>query len=128
MRNGLNLSEHLTLQILDEKGAMNAARLFGWYTNHYEPLTFMGDTFYWHLLENLANAENPALDMIKSGEKPKQWRVSLTGTGRSLLDCETDWITLNGIDKWVGGIYLNSEHGLVYRSANQTLRQWCATR
>ena len=44
--NGLNLSENLTLKILADKGSMNAARLFGRYTNHYEPLSFMGDTGY----------------------------------------------------------------------------------
>jgi hypothetical protein len=39
--NGLRLTEELTLRLLGEKGAMNAPRLFGWYTNHYEPLPFM---------------------------------------------------------------------------------------
>ena len=37
-RNGLSLTEELTLRILLDKGPMNAPRLFGWYTNHYEPL------------------------------------------------------------------------------------------
>ena len=46
VHNGLNLTEELSLKIIQEKGAMNAARLFGWYTNHYEPLTFMGDSGY----------------------------------------------------------------------------------
>ncbi len=113
--NGLNLAENLTLQILEEKGAMNAARLFGWYTNHYEPLTFMGDTNYWRLLENLSDAQNPALNLEKRGEKPDQWWVSLTETATRLLANEADWIALNGIDNWLGGIHLDSEHGAVYR-------------
>jgi hypothetical protein len=117
-RNGLNLSENLTLQILDEKGKMNAARLFGWYTNHYEPLTFMGDRAYWQLLEGLAAVEHPAINLARMGEKPNQWQVTLSDTGRRLLADEVDWVELNGIDRWVGGIHLSSQRGSVYRSAD----------
>jgi hypothetical protein len=116
-RNGLNLSENLTLQILDEKGSMNAARLFGWYTNHYEPLTFMGDTGYWRLLEDLADADHPAIILEKEGEKPNLWQVMLTKLGKLLLADEADWIELNGIDRWVGGIHLSSQKGRIYRYA-----------
>jgi hypothetical protein len=115
VRNGLNLSENLTLQILDEKGAMNAARLFGWYTNHYEPLTFMGDTGYWQLLKGLAGVDHPAITLNKEGENPNHWQVTLTETGKLLLMNEADWIELNGIDRWVGGIHLSSQKGSVYR-------------
>lgn len=115
--NGLNLSENLTLRILDEKGGMNAARLFGWYTNHYEPLAFMGDTGYWQLLDELANADKPALTLDRQGEMPNQWQVALSDTGRQLLADEVDWVELNGIDRWVGGIQLDSQKGQVHRSA-----------
>jgi hypothetical protein len=54
-RNGLSLSEQLTLRVLRDKGPMNAARLFGWYTNHYEPLPFLGDTGYWLVIKGLAD-------------------------------------------------------------------------
>jgi hypothetical protein len=117
-RNGLNLSENLTLQILDQKGSMNSARLFGWYTNHYEPLSFMGDTGYWQLLEDLAKADHPAITLDKQGEKTNQWQVTLSEIGRRLLADEVDWVELNGIDRWVGGIHLNSQRGSVYRSAD----------
>ncbi|WP_078462651.1 DUF1835 domain-containing protein [Solemya velum gill symbiont] len=113
--NGLNLSENLTLRILDEKGSMNAACLFGWYTNHYEPLTFMGDTGYWQLLEELANGDRPAVTMDREGEQPNQWQVTLSDTGRQLLADEVDWVELNGIDRWVGGIHLDSQKGQVPR-------------
>lgn len=114
--NGLNLSENLTLQILAEKGEITAARLFGWYTNHYEPLTFMGDSGYWQLLEKLATAEHPAIVLDRRGEKPNQWQVALSETGKRLLAGEVDWIVLNGIDHWVGGIHLSSKRGNLYRT------------
>jgi len=114
-KNGLNLTENLTLQILDEKGELNAARLFGWYTNHYEPLTFMGDTSYWHVLEDLATIEHPAISLNKQGEKPKQWQVALTATGRDLLVNKVDWLELNLVDHWVGGIHIDTHHGSIFR-------------
>lgn len=116
--NGLNLSENLTLKILDEKGSMNAARLFGWYTNHYEPLTFMGDTGYWQLLEGLATAVHPAIYLEKHADDPRHWQVALSDTGRRLLVDRVDWVELNGIDSWVGGIHLDSRGGKVYRFAD----------
>jgi hypothetical protein len=117
--NGLNLTENLTLRILAEKGRMNAARLFGWYTNHYEPLTFMGDTAYWQLLEGLAAAKHPAIQLAKQGDNPINWQVNLTETGRQLLADKADWIELNGIDCWLGGIHLDSQSGSVYRSVDE---------
>lgn len=119
--NGLNLSENLTLQILDERGDMNATRLFSWYTNHYEPIAFMGDSGYWQILEGLATAEHPAIDLDKEGDTPDQWQVALTETGRRLLAGEVDWITLNSIDRWVGGIHLSSNSGNLYRSPHSAL-------
>jgi len=113
--NGLNLTESLTLQILKDKGEINAAHLFGWYTNHYEPLTFMGDTGYWHVLEDLAAAEHAAITLKKQGEQPKEWLVALTPTGNELLLNKADWLKLNNIDRWVGGIHINTSKGKTFR-------------
>jgi hypothetical protein len=115
MRNGLNLTENLTLKILDDKGAMNAARLFGWYTNHYEPLTFMGDSGYWHVLEDLAAPRHPAIVLDKQGGRPNEWQVALTPTGRELLANRADWLELNPVDRWVGGIHIDSRAGRIFR-------------
>jgi hypothetical protein len=95
---------------------MNAARLIGWYNNHYEPLTFMGDTSYWDVLEELVSTVHSAITLNKEGEKPNQWQVALTETGRGLLTGELDWIALNGIDRWVGGIHLDSRTDNLWRA------------
>jgi len=119
-RNGLNLSQNLTLQVLADNGDMNAARLFSWYTNHYEPLVFMGDTSFWHMLSGLSDAAHPAITLERQGEKPNQWQVGLSGTGRQLLAGEVDWVELNGIDRWLGGIHLDSEKGQLFRSDDES--------
>jgi hypothetical protein len=116
-KNGLSLTEQLTLQVLAEKGAMNAARLFGWYTNHYEPLTFWGDLQYWLVLSGLAEAPRPALTLEKHGENPKDWQVDITPLGHDLLDNKADWLTLNPVQRWVGGVQVDSREPSVWRFA-----------
>jgi hypothetical protein len=105
--NGLSLTEHLALKILSDKGSMNAARLFGWYTNHYEPLTFLGDTMFYDVLEGLAATESPAVKIGKLSASPINWHVSLTETGSELLLCKRDWMEINDIDRWVGGVHIS---------------------
>lgn len=108
LHNGLSLVEQLTLQVLSNEGPLNAARLFGSYTNRYEPLTFLGDSMYWCYLDDLAGAPQPALIVNKRGEKPKDWDVELTPLGRDLLHDRAHWLELNPIPRWVGGVHINA--------------------
>lgn len=114
--NGLSLTEQLTLQILAEKGAMNAARLFGWYNNHYELLPFWGDLQYWLVLSGLADAPRPAVTLEKHGENPKDWQVDITQLGHDLL-ASKDWFVLNPVQRWVGGVKVDSREPSVWRFA-----------
>jgi hypothetical protein len=113
--NGLNLTEHLSLQILSDKGPMNAARLFGWYNNHYEPLTFMGDSTYWRVLAGLAETNQPALALDRQGEQPNEWQLAINPLGEKLLSGEADWLRLNPIVRWWGGVKLDSGKAQVWR-------------
>ena len=108
MENGLSLTEHLILRIVNEKGTMNAGRLFGWYSNHYEPLTFLGDTMFYDILEQLATATYPAVQIQRSSSKPTDWNVSLSDIGNELLQNRRDWMEINHVDRWVGGIHIIS--------------------
>lgn len=127
--NGLSLTEQLTLQILAEKGAMSAPRLFGRYTNHYEPLPFMGDTGYWNVLRGLAGAKQPAL-RIHAGndaarESHKHWHVALLPFGAELLSNEADWLKSNTVGRWVGGVRIDSRDAFNWRfdgDRNEVLR------
>lgn len=115
LENGLSLTEQLTLRILAEKGAMNAARLFGWYANHYEPLPFLGDSGYWRVISGLADVPHPALTLEKRGEKPKDWPVEIQPLGRRLLEGGADWLELNAVHRWVGGVEVDSRQPEVWR-------------
>jgi hypothetical protein len=117
--NGLSLTEQLTLQILAEQGSMNAARLFGWYTNRYEPLPFLGDSGYWVVLLGLANAATPALKIDKRSDVPpewnRHWHVELLPLGRDLLAHKADWLKTNMVERWVGGVRIDSRQAVNWR-------------
>lgn len=112
---GLSLSERLTLQILSEKGSLPATALFyQWYTLHYEPLTFLGDSMYWIVLDSLAQAKRAAINFEKPSQKIVDWQVSLTSFGEDLLAGEAHWIESNGYDRWFGGTHNTSNQGCWY--------------
>lgn len=108
LHNGLSLVEQLTLQVLSNEGPLNAARLFGSYTNRYEPLTFMGDSMYWCVLDDLAGAPQPVIVVNKHGENPKDWNVELTPLGHDLLHNNAHWLELRPVPRWVGGVNIDA--------------------
>ena len=116
--NGLSETEQQTLLVLSKHGDMNAAKLFGLYTNQYERLVYMGDTQYWQVLKGLSAADNPAITIEEldahhiNGIVPPRYRfVSLTKTGHALLHDEVHWLSLNAINRWLGGTRLDSTSG-----------------
>ena len=118
--NGLSLSEELTLKILRDKGDLNAAQLFEFYNSSYEPMVFMGDSSYWVLLEGLACARQPAIRLVKDSSDPAYWHVGLTATGFTLLHNNVDWLMLNHIVRWVGGVLIDSSKYLNWRCQRDT--------
>jgi hypothetical protein len=122
--NGLNLTEQLTLRTLEEKSSMTAGRLFGWYTNQYEPLVFMGDTGYWSVLRHLANARQPALRIADGAHLPRdwntRWQVQLLPFGESLLQNNADWLKENAVERWVGGVQIDSRQVTNWRFDNDS--------
>lgn len=118
--NGLSMSEELTLKILRDKGELYAERLFHFYIESYESMPFMGDVNYWSLLQGLADAEQPAIDLVKDGDGPHAWRVRLTATGLVLLHNQLDWLNLNHIVRRVGGILIDSREKINWRFDRST--------
>ena len=73
-----------------------------------EERIFMGDATFWLRLEGLASGPRPLIRLI--GEPthrafPKG-NVELTDDGRRVAAGNADWIALDGIDRWLGGVHL----------------------
>lgn len=110
--NGLSLVEKITLEILKQQGPIKAGLLFGQYSKS-EPLRYLGDTMFKTYVENLANAEHPALTItsVDASDAPfdaSNWfrshTVSLTQIGHDLLADQKNWLEMGVKDRWVGGI------------------------
>jgi hypothetical protein len=105
LKDGLALSERISLQILEKRGSMEAASLFYRYASAYEPLSFFGDRSYWLLLEGLANALQPAIKMEKAVQKADDRQVSLTSFSQQLPSGKVRWTTENPYDRWFDGLH-----------------------
>ena len=112
-KNGLGLSEQLTLQILSDKGTITLGRLWGWYNGHYEPKPFMGDSGYWKTIQGLASADQPALRI--EGEFNLTSKVELLPFGERLLRNEADWLAAKPAVRWVGSVRIDAGQKLNWR-------------
>jgi hypothetical protein len=73
----------------------------------------------WHLFDRLRRLANPALPhplLTLSGDLSslRDCRVTVTGAGQDILAGRTGFVTLNGIDDWVGGVHLDSTANRVW--------------
>jgi RNA polymerase sigma factor (sigma-70 family) len=96
-------------QILDglTRGITKPADLF-LDSQKLEERVFMGDATFWTRLEALARGPRPLVRL--SGRPTNQafptGEIELTDDGRRVAAGEADWIALDGIDRWLGGVHL----------------------
>jgi hypothetical protein len=104
--NGLARSEAQVLQVLSEgmrtpeEAFIEASRL--------EERIFMGDTSFWAIVRRLTQGSRP---LVACEVHPRPGRLpdgtlALTSDGRAVLSGRADQITLNGVDRWLGGVHL----------------------
>lgn len=101
---GLSLTERLTLQAI-ESGASTAGQCFMALNYNFDPQPFLGDLMYWDDVERLASAPVPAITPVEDWVTP----VQLTEFGKALLERKADWVSTNGVNRWVGGVHLTGD-------------------
>jgi hypothetical protein len=105
--NGLPRTERQILTVLED-GPRSPVELFrAMYA--LEEAVYMGDLTFWLRVKDLAIGEAPLveLDVAERGDFLPSGQVQITDAGRRVLDGRQDWISLNGIDRWLGGVYLH---------------------
>lgn len=106
VRNGLSRTADAVLRALApaplEAGAVFMA------TQAAEEAPFMGDWPLFDIVHDLANARVPLLTIAppRNGVDLRGHTIALTDAGRAVLDGVRDAVTLNGIDRWRGGVRL----------------------
>jgi hypothetical protein len=73
-----------------------------------EERVFMGDVSFWSILEGLGTGRNPLLTLhdAADGVRSPELRVTLNDLGEVVLDGGADYVELNGVDRWMGGVHL----------------------
>lgn len=85
-----------------------------------EERIFLGDWVFAQYLERLSGSRVPLLRRVDGGpvaarQAPEAgdrfWddRIAITDAGRDVLAGRRDWIAMNGIDRWLGGVHLDGD-------------------
>ena len=109
--NGLSRSERQILRAINE-GARTPVEIF-LATQKMEERIFMGDCTFWDNVRRLASAAHPLVTIHATDitRMPiHDGRVELTDDGRVVLSEKADHIELSGIDRWMGGAHLTTDH------------------
>ena len=118
-KNGLGRIENKALELV------NAG--FGEFTSLFtqfgqaEPIYGLGDSQFWNDLKRISEARHPLLIMerldVAQPLKSSGFTMSsfkLTATGEAVRSNKDDFVRLNGIDFWLGGVHL-SDKGEIWR-------------
>lgn len=106
-RNGLSQTAEQSLREL-QRGRASLRDLYKW-NQILEPAPYLGDTVYFWLMEQLIWAEHPAITVTAAAGHPGESAVELSAIGRQLIERRANWIDLNGIDRWIGGVHLSRD-------------------
>ncbi|MFS8097037.1 DUF1835 domain-containing protein [Lentzea alba] len=105
-RDGLSLTERRVLAAV-AGGAPDAGTAFVRAAAR-ETRPYLGDTWCFLLMERLAHAPVP---LLGTDERiTRHTRLTLTPAGARVLAGEEDHVTLNGVDRWIGGVHLRPHH------------------
>ena len=109
-RDGLSRTERRLLQLADGDG-IALSRAFP-RMHDGEQRYYVTDATLAALAESLARVAPPLLTLdlptVEENGHALRRRVALTDVGRSVLSGEIDKVTTCGIDKWLGGVHLQS--------------------
>ena len=109
---GLSRTERQILETL-ESGASSPGELFRTCQQREERI-FMGDLIFFAFMRRLASARAPLIRLIGTHPEDESFarsQAEITPRGSAVLHDAADHISLNGIDRWLGGVHLYSPPG-----------------
>jgi len=107
-RDGLSLTERRILAAVSD-GAPDAGRAFV-RSAARETRPFLGDTWCFARMDRMKDARVPLLTAEPGDQRvDRGTRLRLTATGARVLAGEADFVALNGIDRWIGGVHLHGD-------------------
>jgi len=127
-KNGLGSIENKALQLIDG-GAKTFLEVFPRFGDA-EPVYGLGDAQLWLALQMISDGKQPLI-RIENGnngahalptEIVHRARFEITEPGKSVLQGEADFVELNGIDAWLGGVHLSPDNLWRWDESGGTLK------
>jgi hypothetical protein len=111
IRNGLGRAENKLLELVRDGHSQFIGLCPAFFDA--EPAYGLGDLQVWRDLETMARASKP-LVIIAGLEESRIHKTSfrLTQTGEDVLEGRADFVALNGINQWLGGVHLDDKEKL----------------
>ncbi len=81
-----------------------------------EEASFLGDSACYAHIDDLCAEPAPLLSTLESGYEP-------TLLGRRVLAGDTDWLTHQPVDRWIGGVHLTSDQDWRWNEASERMVQ-----
>jgi hypothetical protein len=114
IKNGLGRIENTALSLLNA-GAISFAELFPRFAK-IEALYGFGDTQLWFALRRMHQVRHPMFTISGDAEMQKEISAAtvfeMTAAGEAVLSAENDFVVLNGIENWLGGVHLSGKKNL----------------
>jgi DDE superfamily endonuclease len=112
VHNGLGRTENKLLSLI-AGGATKFGSLCPKFFNA-EPAYGLGDSQIWRDLKRVAEAAQPLIQLAgfdaQHGASRLHAVCSITETGQRVLEGQADFVELNGIDLWLGGVHLRADN------------------
>jgi hypothetical protein len=105
---GVSRTERQALSVLREHGSLPGRRLFA-AVQRLEEQIFMGNGSFYRIMAELSAGRHPLLQ-VSDTSQAGLGKVTITETGLNVIDGRADYIDLNGIDRWLGGVHLKGDH------------------
>lgn len=122
--NGLSRTARQLLEIA-ATGETRIDRIFE-ASQQQELARFMGDASFEQIIRQMLRGEAPLLknrgEPVTCPFNPRQ-KLHLTETGRAVLDGEINWLDLQPIDRWIGGVHLTAENLWCYDAGHHHIKR-----
>lgn len=110
VKNGLSLTEELILADLTQ-GSKTIGELFQGLVSDREPLPWLGDVMFLHIVAAMQLALQPPFDVSQETASDPWPRhlLTITPIGLQVLMGERDWLAHMPPERWVGGVCIRPQ-------------------
>lgn len=109
VQTGLSLTQFLALDIIGQNPGTTAGKAFSVLMREREPLPFLGDLMFWHVLQDLNQCGQALIDGVElsdAGGSDVPWperALRLTGLGEDVVSGRVDFLSIYEGKRFVGG-------------------------